>query len=52
MSRKKALAVKLKKVKKASGYDVIYAMNKSMSGKKTKTVKGARRIKTKKAKAR
>ena len=45
--RKKAFSVKLKKVKKASGYDVIYAMNKSMSAKKTKTVKGAKRVKIK-----
>ena len=44
---KKAFSVKLKKVKKASGYDVIYAMNKSMSARKTKTVKGAKRVKIK-----
>ena len=33
-------------VKKASGYDVVYAAKKSMSGKKTKTVKDAGRVKT------
>lgn len=34
-------------MKKASGYDVVYATKKNMSGKKIKTVKGAGRVKIK-----